>query len=133
MRAMAIIDEIWPQIYQRKTAAAWKSINELCGRMSTPFSCIKASLIDQAKEKLRQHYANALNRPPPPSPINDDDDVATVSPFLDPPEFTSPITTAELRAAKYTSKLSSSSGPDGIPVIALWIEEFEDDIPDTIN
>ena len=38
---------------------------------------------------------------------------------------------AELRAN--LSKLSSSSGPEGIPVIALRIEKFEDDIPNTIN
>ena len=34
-------------IYERRTAAAWKSINEFCGRKSTPLSCIKASSIDQ--------------------------------------------------------------------------------------
>ena len=44
--------------------AAWKSINEFCGRKSTPLSCIKASFIDEVKEKLRQHYANVLNRSP---------------------------------------------------------------------
>ena len=66
---------------ERRTAAAWKSINELCGRKSTPLRCIRASSIDQEKEKLHQHYANLLNRPPPPSPINDDeDDVITVTP-----------------------------------------------------
>ena len=102
--------------------------------MSAPLSRIKASSIDQVKEKLRQHHAYVLNRPPPPSPINDDDhDVITVSPDLDPLKVTGPITTAELRAALSTSKLSSSSGPDGIPVIALRIEEFEDDILNTIS
>ena len=131
--AMAIIDDIQSQIYERRTAAAWKSINELCGRKSTPLSCIKASSIDQVKEKLRQHYANVLNRPPPPLPINDDDDVITVTLDLDPSKVTCPITTAELQAALSTSKLSSSSGPDGIPVIALMIKEFEDDILNTIN
>ena len=44
--AMAIIDDMLSQIYERRTAAAWKSINELCGRKSTPLSCIKASSID---------------------------------------------------------------------------------------
>ena len=81
---MAIIDDIQSQIYERRTAAAWKSINEFRGRKSTPLSCIKASSIDQVKERLRQHYANVPNRPPPPSPINIDDDVITVSPDLDP-------------------------------------------------
>ena len=71
--------------------------------------------------------------PPPPSPINDDDDVVTVSPNLDPSKATGHITTAEPRAALSTSRVSSSSGPDGIPVIALRIEEFEDDILNTIN
>ena len=71
---MAIIDDIQSQIYERRTAAAWKSINEFSGRKSTPLSCIKASSIDQVKEELQQHYDNVLNRPPPPSPINDDDD-----------------------------------------------------------
>ena len=127
---MAIIDDIF---YERRTAASWKSINEFRGRKSTPLSCIKASSIDQAREKRRQHYANVLNRPPPPSPINDDDDVITVSSDLDPSKVTGPITTAELRAALSTSKRSSSSGHDGIPVIALRIEEFEDDILDAIN
>ena len=94
-------------------------------------SCIKASSIDQVKEKLRQHYANVLIRPPPPSLINDD--VITVSPHLDPSKVTGPITTAELRAALSTSKLTSSSGPGVIPVIALRIEEFEEDILNTIN
>ena len=47
--AMAIIDDIQSQIYERRTAAAWKSINELCGRKTTPLSCIKASSIDQEK------------------------------------------------------------------------------------
>ena len=42
------------------------------------------------------------------------------------------IKPAELRAALSTSKLPSSSGPDGIPVIALRINEFEDDMLDTI-
>ena len=65
--------------------------------------------------------------------MNDDDDVITVSPDLDPSKVTGPITTAELQAALSTSKLSSSSDPDGIPVIALWIEELEDDILNTIN
>ena len=97
------------------------SINELCGRKSSPLSCIKVSSIDQVKEKLRHHYVYFRNRPHHPSPINDDDDVVTVSPDLDPPEVTGPITTAELRAALSTSKLSSSYGPDGIPVIALRI------------
>ena len=128
--AMAIIDDIQPQIYERRTAATWKSINELCGRKSTPLSCIKASSIDQVKEKLRQHYANVLNRPSHPLPINDDDDGITVSPDLDPSKVTGPITTAELRTALSTSKLLSSSGHDGIPVLALRIEE---DILDTIN
>ena len=95
--------------------------------------CIKASSIDQVKEKLQQHYANFLNRPRPPLPINDDDDVITVTPDLDPSRVTGPITTAELQAALSTSKLSSSSGPDGIPVIALRINEFKDDILNTIN
>ena len=126
--AMAIIDDIHSQIYERRTAAAWKPINGLCGRKSTPLSCIKASSMDQVKEKLRKHYANVLNRPPPPSPINDD--VVTVSPDLDPSKVTGPITTSELPAALSTSKLSSSSDPDGIPVIALRIE---DDILNTIN
>ena len=66
-------------------------------------------------------------------PINDDDDVITVTPDLDPKKVTGPFTTAELQAALSTSKLSSSSGPGGIPVIALRIEEFEDDILNTIN
>ena len=105
-------------------------INEFCGRKSTPLSCIKASSIDQVKEKHHQHYANVLNRPPPPSPINDNDDVITVTPDLDPSNVTGPITTAQLQAALSTSKLSSSSGPDGIPVTALRIE---DDILYTIN
>ena len=96
---MVIIDDIQSQIYERRTAAKWKSLNEFCGRKSTPLSCIAASLIDEVKEKLRQHYANVLNRPPPPSPINDDDDVVTVSPDLDPSRVTGPITTAELRSA----------------------------------
>ena len=93
-------------------------------------SCIKASSIDQVNEKHHQHYANVLNRTPPPSPINDNDDVITVTPDLDPSNVTGHITTAELQAALSTSKLSSSSGPDGIPVIALRIE---DDILYTIN
>ena len=44
-----------------------------------------------------------------------------------------PITTTELRAALSTSKLFSSSGPDGNQVIDLWVEEFEDDILNTTN
>ena len=72
-------------------AAAWKSINEFYGRKSTPMSCIKASSIDQVKEKLRQHYANVLSIPPPPSPIKDDNNVITVSPDLDPSKVTGPI------------------------------------------
>ena len=96
MHAMEIIDDIQSQIYEYRTTAAWKSINELCGRKSTSLSCIKAILIDQVKEKLRQHYDNVLSRPPPPLPINDDDDVAIVSPDLDASKVTGPITTAEL-------------------------------------
>ena len=34
--AMAAINNIQSQIYKRRTAAAWKSINEFCGRKSTP-------------------------------------------------------------------------------------------------
>ena len=125
---MAIIDDTQLQIYERRTAAAWKSMNEFCGHKSTPLSCIKASSIDQVKEKHHQHYANVVNRPPPPLPIKDDDDVITFTPDLDPSNVTGPITAAELQAALSTSKQSYSSGPDGIPVIALRIEEFEDDI-----
>ena len=125
---MAIIDDIQSQIYERRTAAAWKSINEFCGRKSTPLICNKASSIDEVNETLQRHYAN---RPPPFSPKIDDDYVATVSPELDLPEVTGPITTSELRAALFISKLSSSS--DGFPVIALRIEEFEDYILDSIN
>ena len=127
---MAIIDDIQSQVYERRTAAAWKSINELCGRKLTPLSCIKASSIDQVRERLQQHHANVLNRPPPPLPINDDDDVITDTPDLDPSKVKGPITTAELQAALSTSKLSFSSGPVGIPVIVLRIE---DDILYTIN
>ena len=116
---MAIIDDIQSQIYERRRAAALKSINELYGRKSAPLICIKASSIDQVKEMLRQYYANVFNRPPPPSPINGGDDVITVSPDLDRSKVSGPITTAELRAALSTSRLSSSSGPDGIPVITL--------------
>ena len=124
-----IIKDIQSQIYERRFAAAWKSINEFCRRMSTPLSCIKDSLIDKVKETLQQHYANFLNRPPPPSQINDDDDdVITVSPDLDPPEV---ITTAELRATMSTSKLLMALTV--IPVIALRIEVFKDDILNTIN
>ena len=47
--AMAIIDDIESQIYERRTAAAWKSINEICGRKSTPLGCIKTSSIDQVE------------------------------------------------------------------------------------
>ena len=97
---MAIIDGIQSQLYERRTAAAWKSINEFCGCNSTPLSCFKASSIDQVKEKLQQHYANVLNIPPPPLPINDD--VITVTPDLDPSKVTGPITTAELQAALST-------------------------------
>ena len=68
--SMAMIDEIQSQIFERRTAAAWKSTNKFCERKLTPLSCIKASSINQVKEKLRQHYANVLNRPPPPSQIN---------------------------------------------------------------
>ena len=82
--------------------------------------------------KLRQHYANVLNRPPPSSPINDDDDVVSTSTDLSPSNGTGPITTASFQAALSTSTLPYSSGPDGIPVIALRIEEFEDEIPNTI-
>ena len=81
---MAIIDDIQSQINERRTAAAWRSINELCGCKSSPLSCIKASSIDQVKEKLQHHYVNVLNRPPPLSLINDDDDVITVSSDLVP-------------------------------------------------
>ena len=128
--AMAIIDDIQSQIYERRTAAAWKSINEFCGRKSTLLSCIKASSIDQIKEKPQQHYANVLSRRPPPLPISDDDDVITVTPDLDSSNVTGPIITTELRAALSTSKLSSSSGTDGIPVITLRIK---DNILNTIN
>ena len=62
--------------------------------------------------------------------MNDDDDVATVSPDLDRPGVTSPITTAELRATLSTSILFFSYGHDGIPVIALRVE---DDILDSNN
>ena len=99
---MVIIDDIQSQINERRTASARKSINEFCGRKSTPLSCIKASSIDQVKKKLRQHYPNVLNRPSPPSPINDDDDIVTVSPDLDPSKVTGPITTVEHRAALST-------------------------------
>ena len=133
MLAMAMIDEIQSQIYERRTAVAWKSLNEFYGRKSTPLSCIKAISIDEAIDNRRQHYVNVLNRLPPPSPINDNDDVITVSPVLDSPEVTGTITTAELRAALTTYKLPSSSGPDGIPAIALRIEVFEDHILNTIN
>ena len=107
--------------------------NELCGPKSTHLSCIKASSIDEVKARIRQHYANVPSRPPPPSLINDDDDVITVLTDLDPPEVPGAMTTAVLRAALLASKPSSSSSPDGIPVIALWIEEFEDDNQDSIN
>ena len=130
---MAIIVAIQSQICERRTAAEWKSINEFCGRMSIHLSCVKASSIDQAKQTLRQHYANVLNRPPPPLPINDDDNVITVSPDLAPSNITGSITTAELRASLSTTKLFFSSDLDGIPVIAPRIEEFEDDILNTIN
>ena len=82
---------------------------------------------------LRQHYANVLNRPPPPFPIYYDDDIITVLPDLDPSKDSGPITTTELQSALSTSKLSSSSDPDGIPVITLRIEQFEDDVLNTIN
>ena len=131
--AMAKIDDIQLQVYERSTAAAWKSINKFCGRKSTLLSCMKASSIDHVKELLRQHYANVLNRPPPPLSINDDDDVITVTSDLDPSKVTGPISTAELPAALSTPMNSSSSGPDGIPVIALRIEYLEDDILNTIN
>ena len=49
---MALVKDIQSQIYERRTAAEWKSINELCERKSTPLSCIKASLIDEAIENL---------------------------------------------------------------------------------
>ena len=127
---MAIINDIQSQIYERRTATAWKSVDEFCRRKLSPLSCTKASSINEVIEKLRQQYANFLNRSPPPSPINDDDDVITDSPDLDPSKVTGPITTTELRATLSTSKLSFS-GPDGIPVIALRIEEFEDDILNT--
>ena len=56
--AMAIIDDIQSQIYERRTAAACKSINKLCSRKSTPLSCIKVNSIDEVEEKLRQQNAN---------------------------------------------------------------------------
>ena len=52
---------------------------------------------------------------------------------MDPPAVTGPNTTAILRAALTTTQMSSSSGPDDIPVIALLIEEFEDDNLDTFS
>ena len=52
---------------------------------------------------------------------------------MDPSKFTGHITTAELQDALSTSKLSSSSGPDGNQVIALRIKDFKDDILDYIN
>ena len=100
---MALVDDMQSQIYERVTAAAWKSINEFCVRKSTSLCCIKASSIDQAKEKPRKRYANVLNRPLPPLPINDDDDVITVTPGLDPSKVTGPITTVQLQAALSTS------------------------------
>ena len=129
---MAIIDDIQSQIYERRTAEAWKSINMFCESKSNPMSCIKSSSIGEVKEKPRQHYSNVLNRPPPPSPINDYD-VVTVLPDLDPSNVIDPITTAELRAALSKSKFSSSSGPDSIRGIALRIVEFEHNILNTIN
>ena len=101
--------------------------------MPSPSSSIKASSIGEVKEKLSQYYANVLQRSPPPSLTNDDDDVDTVSPDMDTPMVTGPNTTAVLRAALSTSELSSSTDPDDIPVIAQQIEEFEDNILDTIS
>ena len=54
--------------------------------------------------------------PPPPLLINDDDDVVTVTPDLDHPEVTCPITTVELQGAMTASELSSSFGLDGHPL-----------------
>ena len=48
-RAVAIIEDIQSQVYERRTAAAWKSINEFCGRKPTPLSCNKACSIDYVK------------------------------------------------------------------------------------
>ena len=108
-------------------------MNEFCGRRSTSLSCIKSSSINKVTITLLRHYANVLSRSHLPSLINDNDDVATVSYDLDPSEITGLITTVEGRAALSTSILFSSSGPDGIPVIALRIEEFEDDVLYSIN
>ena len=85
------------------------------------------------KEKLSQYYSNVLSRPPPPSSTNDDDDVVTVSSDMDTPMVTGQNTTAVLRAALTTSKLYSSTGAEGILVIVLQINEFENDILDTIS
>ena len=52
MHALAIIGDIHSHICERRTAAAWKSINEFCERKSTPLSCIKSSSIDKIKETL---------------------------------------------------------------------------------
>ena len=71
--------------------------------------------------------------PSPPTPINDYDEVFTISPLLDPPDVICQITAADLLPALSTSKLSSSSGHEDISVIVLRNEEFEDDILYTIN
>ena len=49
---MAIMDDILSQMYERRQAAALKSINEPSGRRSTPLSCIKACSVDEVKEML---------------------------------------------------------------------------------
>ena len=47
--AIAIIDDIQSQIYERITAAALKSLIESCGRKSTLLSCIIVSSIVQVE------------------------------------------------------------------------------------
>ena len=133
MHALAIIDDIQSQIYERRTAAAWKSIHEFGGRKSAPLSCIKASSIDEVKETLRRHYANVLKRPHHPSSINDNVDVATVSPDLDPLKSPVPSRLTSFELPCLHPNFFLSSGFDGIPVIALRIEMFESDILDSIN
>ena len=93
---MVIINDIQSLISKRRTAVGWKSINEFWGRKSTPLRCINASSFGKVKETLSRHYANVINRPLPPTPINDDDDVTTVSHDLDAPEVSGHITTAKL-------------------------------------
>ena len=115
------IDEITSTVTNKKSATAWKTINEISGRKSTNKAKIKATDNQDRIQKWQDHFKELLGNQPDIS----DHDITPIFTELQDIQ-TGLFSMTELIKALKNMKNGKSCGLDEIPVEIWKIESFQE-------